>query len=69
MTFTPNVPFETPQSSVTVDGGLPPGVHRFRLEVVNHRRQRSKPVEVSVTILERVRPIPIPDPVRPGPIR
>lgn len=53
MKFSLNKPFETDQSAVEVDAGLPPGAYRFRLVVVNKTGRRSAPAEVVVTIQER----------------
>jgi hypothetical protein len=66
MKFEPNRPFESPEPTVDVDAGLPPGSHRFRLVVFNRRGQPSQPSEVVVTI-ERFGPT-IPSGIpRPGP--
>jgi hypothetical protein len=50
MKFEPNQPFESNLPDVTVDPGLRPGPHRFRLVVENQRGQRSPPAEVVVTV-------------------
>ena len=53
MRFEPNRSVETRQPTVIVDAGLPRGRHRFRLEVVNARGQRSQPADVIVTVTGR----------------
>jgi hypothetical protein len=53
MRFEPNRSVETRRPTVVVDAGLPRGRHRFRLEVVNARDQRSQTVEVVVTVMGR----------------
>ena len=66
MRLEPGVPFRSPRPALTIDAGLPPGRHRFRLVVVNARGQESQPAEVTVTVLP-FRPLPTPVP-RPTPI-
>jgi hypothetical protein len=58
--------FTTDQPTITVDGGLPAGRHRFQLVVVDKDGLRSAPVERVVTIRERI--IVEPDPTPPGPV-
>ena len=50
MKFTPNEPIETEEPTIAVDPGLPVGLHRFQLVVVNDRGQKSEPAEIAVTI-------------------
>ena len=57
MRFTPNQPIVTDEPRVAVDPGLPVGIHRFQLVVVNDRGQRSEPAEVVVVISRRGLPI------------
>lgn len=70
-----NRPITTSQATILVDAGLPPGKHRFRLEVIDSAGLRSAPAEVVVTITERiaVRPeirlddsVLVGTPIRPG---
>ena len=70
MKFTPNKAEERREPDIVVDPGLPPGVYRFRLEVVGAQSGRkSKPMEVLVRVQERRIPIPVPGPIPiPGPI-
>ena len=62
MKFQPTVPVTTPTPTVVVDAGLPAGIYRFQLVVVNSRGQRSAPATVDV-IVEKptviLNPIPI----------
>ena len=69
MRFEPNRPFETSRSTVLVDAGLPPGRHRFRLQVVDARGRKSRPADVVVMVVRRqplVRPDSAPTPGSPG---
>ena len=50
MRFQRNAPIETTQPTVVVDAGLPPGIHRFQLVVVDGAGNRSRPAEVVVRI-------------------
>jgi hypothetical protein len=63
MRFTPNHPVETREAKVVVDAGLPVGIHRFQLVVVNVRGQRSKPAQVVVEVVRQGR-LPITPPIR-----
>lgn len=56
MRFEPNRSVETRRPTVVVDAGLPPGRHRFRLEVVDARGRKSQPSEVVVTVVRRQSP-------------
>ena len=58
--FVAGQPITTSEPVITVDAGLPPGSHRFRLEVFNVQGRVSPPAEVVVRVLARV-----PGPVRP----
>lgn len=49
-TFVPKQPVSTRESVVTVDAGLPAGVHRFQLVVVDAAGLKSAPVTVDVRI-------------------
>ena len=51
MRFTLNKPFETDRAEVEVDAGLPAGLYRFQLVVINAHEQRSDPCEIAITIL------------------
>ena len=70
MRLTPNRPFTTPEAVITIDGGLAPGAHRFRLEVVGERSGlQSKAMEVVVRVQPRLpTPIPVPIPIPVPPI-
>jgi hypothetical protein len=59
--FRRNKVAKTTRPSVTVDGGLPLGIHRFQLIVANGRGIESEPAEVVVKIVERRLPH---DPIR-----
>jgi hypothetical protein len=48
--FLPNQTIETSVPVVTVEAGLRPGRHRFRLVVVDESGNRSEPDEVVVTV-------------------
>ena len=62
--FVPGRPQTTRESTIAVDAGLPAGVHRFQLVVVNAAGLKSAPDEVLVQIqATRV----IPD-IRPTPL-
>ena len=60
--FAINKPVKTATPTVTVDAGLKPGVHRFRLEVLTHDDRRSQPMTVVVKVTEARDPT---RPVRP----
>jgi hypothetical protein len=66
--FVVNTPITTREATVVVDAGLPIGVHRFRLEVIDAAGNRSRPsdaiVQVQRIVVGPVIPTPI-DPVRP----
>lgn len=73
--FKVGVPITTGTPSITVDAGLPEGVHRFQLEVIDSAGNRSAPdvvaVQVQAPVITRPvlsptpvpNPIPVPDPV------
>jgi hypothetical protein len=46
----PNRPTEVTTPLIVVDGGLPPGRHRFQLVVVTGDGRRSRPADVIVTV-------------------
>jgi hypothetical protein len=56
--FVVNKPVVTTTPTVTVDAGLPAGVHRFQLVVVDSAGNESKPAVVAVTIKARTIPVP-----------
>lgn len=56
--FVEGQPIDTSEPFIQVDAGLPPGLHRFRLEVFNAAGRASQPVDVVVRVLPR----------RPGPL-
>lgn len=56
-----NVPHETDEPRLLVENSLRPGVHVFRLVVVDDDGQESDPVTASVRVREGTRP-----PVNPG---
>jgi hypothetical protein len=71
--FSLNKPIETAEPTVVVDRGLPAGLHRFQLVVVNRAGQSSAAVTVDV-VLEPQRTatpggIPTPGPIVVGPLR
>ena len=43
-------PFSTTEPKIIVDAGLPPGSHRFQLEVIDDAGLRSAPATASVLI-------------------
>lgn len=53
----------TREPAVAVDAGLPPGTHRFALQVVASDGRRSPPVEALVTVARVRVPVPVPGPV------
>lgn len=57
--FQLNTPITTTEPTVRVDGGLPAGKHRFRLEVVAASGLRSKAAEQTIQVVD-------PPPSRPG---
>jgi hypothetical protein len=50
MRLEPDRPFDSVQPALSVDAGLLPGAHRFRLEVVGTSGLRSRPAEVVVIV-------------------
>jgi hypothetical protein len=56
--FVPAVPVVTDQPVVVVDPGLPPGVHRFRLVVVNDKGNESQPDVLTVQVIKPMVPVP-----------
>ena len=60
--FVPGTPVVTREPVVTVDAGLRPGRHRFRLVVVDNDGQESAPDERIVTVRRLVGPTPPTDP-------
>ena len=57
MRFEPRVPVETREPVVLVEG-LPAGVHRFSLEVIDDRRRRaSAPALLEVEVTRDERPV------------
>jgi hypothetical protein len=56
--FLPNQPVETTTPTVVVDRGLAVGPHRFRLVVVTRDGRVSRPDEIVITVIERLRPLP-----------
>jgi hypothetical protein len=53
--FVRGKPVKTEKPTVTVDAGLPAGVHLFRLQVVTSDGRTSRPDEVKVVITRRGR--------------
>lgn len=66
--FLLNRPITSEDPTIVVDGGLPAGRHRFRLEVINSTGLRSSPSDVVVAVNDAG---PSRPPLRPGttPIR
>jgi len=56
MRLDPNQPFVASQPTLSIDAGLPPGAHRFRLEVIGTSGRRSRPAEVVVVVLAATAP-------------
>jgi hypothetical protein len=63
--FVPGTPVVTREPVVTVDAGLRPGRHVFRLVVVDDNGQQSAPDERIVTV-NRTRPVDPTIPTRPA---
>jgi hypothetical protein len=61
-TFAVGKPVTTDTSSVTVDAGLPVGLHRFRLEVVDSAGKTSAPNEVVVQVVNTTTPVRLGEP-------
>ena len=55
MEFVPNRSVITKEPTVTVAGGLPVGKHHFQLVVENKDGDRSTPVQIEVTIVDKNR--------------
>lgn len=66
MHFDLNKTFDSPLPTVTVDGDLPIGVHRFQLVVEDATGQPSAPAFIDVLVLEALPPTPT-GPVIVGP--
>ena len=72
MKFSLNKPIETVEPTVVVDRGLPAGVHRFQLVVVNRAGKSSAPVDVDVVVDPQRTATPgdiLPGPIVVGPLR
>jgi hypothetical protein len=52
--FDVDTPITTREPTVTVDAGLPPGRHRFRLEVIDREGRRSRTPAVAVVEVQRL---------------
>ena len=64
-TLTRNQPFATREPAIQIDAGLPPGAHRFQLEVIDDGGLRSRPDAVTVVVQRRVIRPPVIGPGRP----
>lgn len=64
--FEAGIPITTREPQVSVEPGLKPGRHLFRLEVVDSAGNRSRPAELVVTV-KRAQPV-ITEPVIRRPI-
>ena len=65
-TFTVGKPITTKEPTVTVDAGLPVGLHRFQLVVVDDAGNRSEPDVAVVSVQRLVTPLPpVTPPTRP----
>ena len=53
MRLDPGETFRSSDPKISIDGGMLPGRHRFRLEVVDDSGRKSGPAEVVVVILPR----------------
>jgi hypothetical protein len=72
--FAPGATVVTDSPEVVVEGGLPAGVHRFRLEARGLRGETLAVATIAVRVVERgdglVRPAPLEQPAPPpGPFR
>ena len=63
-TFTVGRPITTKEPTITVDAGLPVGLHRFQLVVVDDAGNRSVP-DVAVVSVQRLVIPPVTPPTRP----
>jgi hypothetical protein len=61
--FLLNRPITSEEPTIVVDGGLPAGRHRFRLEVIDSTGQRSSPSDVVVAVTDAG---PSRPPIRPA---
>lgn len=59
-----NQPFGSRSPQITVENPLKPGSYRFSLVVVDEAKNESQPAEITVTIVERTRPVLRPDILR-----
>jgi hypothetical protein len=63
--FTSQRQFKTREPVISVDKGVPPGVHTFELVVRDERGNQSKAVRVRVEIVRFFNPVTPITPVRP----
>jgi hypothetical protein len=63
--FTRQRKFKTREAMLTVDKGLPPGIHTFQLVVADKSGNQSKAAQVRVEIVAVRVPVPPIPPFRP----
>jgi hypothetical protein len=59
-----NQPFRSREPQITVENPLKPGSYRFSLVVVDEAHNESQPAELTVTVVERTRPVLRPEILR-----
>ena len=64
-TLTRNEPFASREPTLAIDAGLPPGTHRFQLEVIDSSGLRSRPDTATLVVQRRIVGPPVLDPVGP----
>ena len=60
MRLDPGETFRSSDPTISIDGGMPPGRHRFRLEVIDDKGKTSRAAEVVVVVLPRALQRPAP---------
>jgi len=59
-----NQPFRSREPQITVENPLKPGSYRFSLVVLDEAQNESQPAELTVTVVERIRPVLRPEILR-----
>lgn len=59
-----NQPFRSREPQITVENPLKPGSYRFSLVVLDDAQNESQPAELTVTVVERIRPVLRPEILR-----
>ena len=59
-----NQPFRSRVPQIAVENPLKPGSYRFSLVVVDEAKNESQPAEITVTVVDRTRPVLRPDILR-----